>query len=284
MTVAAVNWKVRPTDSVAGLFDHCHDLVRQCEGAGLIVFPENISLELVGLYQALPLSEMAGALADALEPEFGRFGQLAKESDCTLVAGTHFVRQGGQVLNCAVVALPDGRVTTDVPKIVMTQFEANEWGVSGGFGVRELPDRRFGVSVCYDCEFPGSARSLAENGALLLCVPAYTETRHGYQRVRWCCQARAIENQIYVVHASLVGNLGREPVVRTYGTSAILTPCLDGFPVTGRLAETAEGIEAVALADCDFAALTASRGQGDVRNWDDRDKGDWRVVQPTWVR
>jgi len=137
------------------------------------------------------------------------------------------------------------------------------------------------VTVCYDCEFPESSRVLAESGMLVQVVPAFTETRHGFGRVRWSCHARAIENQLFVVHASLVGSLGREPVVSAVGSSAVLTPPIEPFPPGAVLAETDFGVEGVALAEIDFATLLKAREGGDVRNWNDRNRGDWTVRPAT---
>jgi len=56
----------------------------------------------------------------------------------------------------------------------------------------------FGILICYDIEFPEVARVLAEAGAEILFVPSCTDGREGFCRVRYCAQARAIENQVYV--------------------------------------------------------------------------------------
>ena len=61
--------------------------------------------------------------------------------------------------------------------------------------------------ICYDSEFPELARHLVDQGAFLLFVPFCTDERQGYLRVRYCCQARAVENQCYVVISGNVGNL-----------------------------------------------------------------------------
>jgi predicted amidohydrolase len=104
---------------------------------------------------------------------------------------------------------------------------------------------------------------------------------HGFHRVRESCRARAIENQVFVVHASLVGSLGREPVPSTAGSSAILAPCVEPFPADGVLAETRLNAEEIAVAELDFEALVASRESGDVRNWHDRSRGDWTPHDPS---
>jgi hypothetical protein len=79
--------------------------------------------------------------------------------------------------------------------------------------------------ICYDLEFPELARHLVDQGALMLFVPFCTDERRGYLRVRYCCHARAVENQCYVAMSGVVGNLPNvEAMDIHYAESAILTP------------------------------------------------------------
>jgi predicted amidohydrolase len=277
MKVAAVTWRIRAFSSVDDFFDHVRELLDQCEGAELVVMPENNGLELLSLDPESDPGQSGPASFEPIRDRFGEFGELAREYRCTLIAGTFIVPKGDKWLNSALLALPDGRVTLDVPKVVLTQYELEEWQVSPGDGLRALPDPRIGVTVCYDCEFPESGRRLAEEGALLQAVPAYTETRRGFQRVRWCCLARAVENQVFVVHSSLVGSLGREPVPSAVGTSAVIAPSIEPFPESAVLAETGWNEEGAAVAEVDFEALLRARESGDVRNWRDRHQTNWPV-------
>lgn len=269
MKVAAVAWKVRAVRSEQEFFDHLDEMIERSAGADLIVLPELVGLELMNLHPDEATTAVMPRYADRYEGELRR---LSREAGATIVGGSH-LRDGFNV--CLTVA-PDGRESRQT-KNVLTQWESAEWGLTAGVGLCLTPDPRVGVTICYDCEFPASGRALAEAGVLVQCVPAYTEGQRGFQRVRWCGLARATENQIFVVHASLVGALGREPVPTTYGSSAILTPSVEPFPVSAILAETPLNEEGVALADLDFEALAWARGHGDVRNWDDRDRGSYEL-------
>jgi predicted amidohydrolase len=78
------------------------------------------------------------------------------------------------------------------------------------------------------------ARHLVDQGALMLFVPFCTDERRGYLRVRYCCQARAVENQCYVTMSGVVGNLPNvEEMDIHYAESAILTPSDFPLPATG---------------------------------------------------
>src|SRR3546814_3500742 len=94
--------------------------------------------------------------------------------------------------------------------------------------------------ICYDSEFPELARHLVNQGAMMLFVPFCTDERRGYLRVRYCCHARAVENQCYVITSGVVGNLPNvENMDIHYAESAILTPSDFAFARDGVAADTA---------------------------------------------
>jgi predicted amidohydrolase len=159
-------------------------------------------------------------------------------------------------------------------KVVLTEWE-KLIKVRPGAGLFLHRQSAVGVTICLDAEFPTSGRALAEAGMLFQCVPAWTETMHGFRRVRWACQARAVENQVCVVHSSLVGRVGD---LESHGSSAIICPPHEPFPLDPILAETPMDEEGVAIAEVDPNDLLACRETGEVRNWRDRDLGDWTVT------
>lgn len=271
MKVAAVNWALRPCRRFVDFADHARHLLDQCPEADWVVFPENVCFELLGAAPALAEREVPAWLETTLDAQLECFGRLAHERGIHLLAGTTFV----QGRHHALLARPDGTCRPWQPKVNLTRYEEETFGVLHGQGLR--PYGRVGCLVCYDSEFPEAGRSLCEAGVEAILVPAFTETQRGFQRVRWSCLARAVENQCFVVHASLVGGLGVEPAPSTYGSSAIIAPSLEPFPPGAVLAETPLDQEAVALAELDFDALAQCRAEGDVRNWRDRRRGDWRI-------
>lgn len=271
MKAAAVSWKIRPCHKAQDFWNHFEEVVLKAadQGAELLVLPELITLELEGLFDhpADRPQDRMPLLADDLQLK----AHLSNQHGLTIVAGSALVMESGDWVNRSLIFWPSGRVSFQ-DKIVMTQFEKVEWGVTGGASLEKQPDPRIGVLVCYDSEFPELGRSLAERGVLALCVPSYTETWHGHWRVRHSCHARAVENQVFVLHAPLVGSLGREPVPESHGTAGILAPCCLPFPSNGVLAEGPQDEEAIITAELDFEALLAARETGDVRNWQDREQ------------
>jgi len=278
MVVASVNWKLQPIATAGSYREHFESLVSQAvdAGADLVVFPELTSLELLFLAPEMAEEDVPRLLAERWG-ELPDVGALAQHHGITIVGGSDLKTTPRGIQNVCRVGLPDGSLL-ESSKVNLTTYEKEVWGLSPGSGVRAIQQPPIGVTICYDSEFPASGRAIADSGALVQCVPAFTETVRGFQRVRWCCQARATENQVFVVHSSLVGSLGREPVPSTFGSSAILAPSIEPFPSSAILCETAFSEEAIAVAELDFEMLLEARANGDVRNWQDRDSGDYSVL------
>lgn len=278
MRIAAANWGLRPIDRFDDFAVHLDALVGAAAGAGarLLLLPENVTYELLHLHpgiseEAVPecISSYGAAVLDAL-------ATASRRHDVQLAGATSLVRVGAGIENAWAYADPAGAQWAGA-KVCLTQYEVFSQALVAGRGLAMLPDTRFGVAICYDSEFPEATRALAEAGALALLIPAYTATQRGFQRVRWCALARAVENQVFVAHASLVGEIGFEPVPYTHGSSAIIAPSIEPFPPSAILAETSLNHEGLAIADLNFDDLVAAREAGDVRNWNDRARGDWTV-------
>ena len=270
MRVAAVNWKIRSIAREGEFFDHLGEVIEECVGMGAdwAVLPEYCSFELLGALGARDEREVAEVLAPLWHPIVDALQAQSDTHKISIVGGSHIC---GNVNRCPIIQ--PSRAPGDVDKHVLTQYELDPMALSSG--TRCATAGLVGACVCYDSEFPAATRALAEAGVKLLAVPAFTETPHGFHRVRRCCEARAIENQIYVVHSSLVGSLGGEPVTSATGSSAIIGPCIEPFPPNGIIAETPMDEEAVVCADLDLTILDQVRETGDVRNWQDRDAATW---------
>jgi len=89
--------------------------------------------------------------------------------------------------------------------------------------------------------------------------------------VRYCAQARAVENYVYVV---ISGNVGNLPNVKSYlinyAQSAILTPSDFAFPSNCIEGEADPNTETVVIAELDINTLHLQREMGSVRPFYDR--------------
>ena len=245
------------------------------QGAQILLFPEYFSMELASLfpeevYQSL--SKQLEALQSVLPDFSGLYRRLAKRHGIYILAGTFPVRQAdSHYRNRAYLFRPDG--SSDYQdKLQMTRFENEQWLISAGDEIKVLETGfgKIGVNVCYDSEFPMIARKQVEAGADLILVPSCTDTLAGYNRVRIGCQARALENQCYVVQSPTVGNAPwSEAVDVNMGAAAIYTPVDYGFPDNGILAIGELNRSQWVYADIDLDSIAKIRQTGQVFNYRD---------------
>lgn len=239
-----------------------------------VVFPEFFTLQLLSIAdQPLTAAQSIEALTQYTPRYSEAMRDLALRYNINIIGGSHPTRlASGKVENICYIFLRDGRVH-EQSKIHPTPSEVHWWNVEGGDTLKaiETDCGAIGVLICYDAEFPELARHLTDQGVHTIFVPFCTDERQGYLRVRYCAQARAVENQIYVV---LSGNVGNLPNVANmdiqYAQSCILTPCDFPFARDGIAAEATPNVEAVAIADLRPATLETARNSGTVRNLRDR--------------
>lgn len=213
--------------------------------------------------------------AEDLEPRFvEEVRRAAAEFRIAIVAGTvphvETTPQGKEIRNRSWICLP-GKEPVFQDKVNMTRFESEEWKISGGapeLRVFTHQGARCAVAICYDVEFPAYCAAAAEARVDILFVPSCTDDVHGYWRVRHCAEARAVENQCYVVLSSIVEGDRRYPeqIGAHYGKAAVITPCDVGFPEQGALAETKANVEEVLEARIELRALEELRRGGTVLN------------------
>jgi len=242
--------------------------------ADFVVFPELFTLQLLSIEnKPIPADQAIAELTKYTEPLKKLLSDLAVHYNINIIGGSHpTVDDDGDIINVCFVCLRDGSIHRQ-EKIHPTPNERYWWGIEGGDAVQTIMTDcgPIGVMICYDSEFPEMARHLVDQGAQILFVPFCTDERKSYLRVRYCCQARAVENQVYVAMAGNVGNLpGVVNMDIQYAQSCILTPCDFPFDRDGIAADTTPNVEMVAFADLSLDDLRASRASGTVQNLRDR--------------
>ncbi|MFT3965315.1 MAG: bifunctional GNAT family N-acetyltransferase/carbon-nitrogen hydrolase family protein [Sphingobium sp.] len=239
-----------------------------------ILFPELFTLPLLSSEKSrLKPAEAIDRLTAYTPRVTKELSRMALEYNINIIGGSHPTRtDDGEIQNVAYVALRDGSIHAQ-EKIHPTPNEAFWWNIKGGdsLDVIQTDCGPIGVLICYDSEFPELARRLVDQGARMIFVPFCTDTRTGYMRVRYCSQARAIENQCFMVLAGNVGNLPNvENMDIQYAQSCILTPCDLPFARDGIAAEASENVETLTMSDVNLADLSWARAEGTVRNLRDR--------------
>lgn len=273
--VGVVQWQMRPIDSLEGLLSQIEFFVDALSDyqSDFILFPEFFTAPLMGLSErTLPPTESVRFLATFTSRIVEAVSRLAVTYNVNVVAGSMPQLEDDVLYNVAYFCGRDGAVAEQY-KLHITPNEAEYWMISGGDGLRliETDAGRIGVLICYDVEFPELPRLLAERGMDILFVPFWTDTKNGFLRVQRCAQARAIENECYVVISGSVGNLPQvDNLDLQYAQSAVYSPSDFAFPHDAIISETTPNTEQLLLVDLDLEKLQELRAEGSVRNGRDR--------------
>lgn len=243
--------------------------------ARLLVFPEYGSMELASIlgadiYQDLHLQirEMQRFHQDFLDLH----QQLCRRFDVMMLAASFPVMVADdQFRNRAYLITPDG-IAGFQDKLVMTRFETELWSIQAGDEIKVMDTDlgRIAVNICYDVEFPLIANAQVQTGADLILVPSCTDTQAGFYRVRIGAQARALENQCYVVQSPTFGEAAWSQAVDVNtGRASVYTPVDYGFSDNGILTEGVADKPGWVFADIDMAGIAAVREHGQVFNYRD---------------
>lgn len=272
--VGAAQWNMRqaPTlDVLKQQIEYFVDVFASYN-ADFVMFPEFFTFPLIVQFnQDNPPKAIrdVSVFTEQIREEMLR---LAVSYNINIIAGSMPV-YGEQCLNNVCYLLRRDGTWDSQYKIHVTPDETTYWGMPGGdkLKVFDTDVGRIGILICYDVEFPELPRILAEQQMQLLFVPYWTDTKNGYERVRRCAQARAIENECYVVITGSVGNLPNvENMDIQYSQSAVFTPSDFAFPHDAIAAEATPNTEMALIADLDLDKLDDLQRSGSVRNLQDR--------------
>ncbi|MFP6789340.1 MAG: carbon-nitrogen hydrolase family protein [Thalassolituus sp.] len=280
--VGAVQWQMRSVSSLDELLkqvEYFVDTVSDYQ-SDFIVFPEFFNAPLMGLGTQTTQTEAIRFLAGFTGDIRDAMSRMAVEYNANIITGSMPINENGTIYNVSYLCHRSGKVD-EQRKIHITPHEKNDWVIRGGdkLSVFETDAGRVGILICYDVEFPELGRLMAEQGLEILFVPFWTDTKNAYLRVRLCAQARAIENECYVVIAGSVGNLPEvESLDVQYSQSAVLTPSDFPFPHDATLSEATSNTEMLLFSDLDMDKLRVLHNEGSVRNLKDRRKDLYDVI------
>jgi predicted amidohydrolase/GNAT superfamily N-acetyltransferase len=271
-----IQWQMRLYKDLEELMEHAEFFVDSVSAyrADFALFPEFFNAPLMADYNHLPESKAIRELAKYTPKIVQKFSELAISYNINIITGSMPEVRNELLYNVGYICKRDG-TKERYEKLHVTPDEAKIWGMQGGTELRTFDTDcgKIGVLICYDSEFPELSRLLADEGMDILFVPFLTDTQNGYSRVRFCAQARAIENECYVAIAGSVGNL---PKVNNmdiqYAQSMVFTPCDFSFPANGIKAEATTNTEMILIADVDLDMLKDLNKFGSVRNLNDRRK------------
>ncbi|MEU3703278.1 carbon-nitrogen family hydrolase [Streptomyces anulatus] len=248
MRASLIQIAVDPDESVEDRRVRAASLVVAQHGADLVVLPE---LWPVGAFAYTAFE----AEAEPLEgPTHEVMAKAAAEAGTWLHAGSFVERAAdGTLYNTSLVFSPQGERTAVYRKIHRFGFDKGE-AVMMGAGEElvtvSLPDTTLGLATCYDLRFPEQFRGLVDAGAETLVVAAGWPER---RRAHWTllAQARAVENQAYVL---AVGTAGTHGDIQQAGHSIVVDPW-------GEVLAQAGADEEVLTVELDADKVRATREQ-----------------------
>lgn len=272
---AAVQYKLSDISNFKQFEEQVTHYVRNASeyGVQFILFPEFMTTQLLSIGDEHGQALSIERLPDFTDQYRQLFRSLAEQYQMYIIGGTHVIEvEDGKLRNAAHLFHPDGRMDVQ-HKIHLTPTEVTEWNMSPGDGV-EVFETSYGtiaMLTCYDIEFPEIVRIARAKGADVIFCPSCTDDRHGFYRVRYCCHARTIENQIYIVTTGTVGALRKVDFMRAnFGQAAILAPNDIPFPPGGIISEGVINDDMLVVADLDLSLLEDVRKNGSVMTWRDR--------------
>jgi len=267
--IACVQYKVRKIANFEQFANQVEYFVETAADyrADFVLFPEFFSVQLLSVIEPLSAPEGIRKLAtEYTEPFIELMSRLSQKYGVYIIGGSHPIEEEGKLYNKCLIFDHEGRYLAQ-PKLHITPAEQRYWGISGGneLIVLPTPKAKIAVQICYDVEFPEASRYLADQGVEILFVPYCTDDRHGQLRVRYCAQARAIENQFFVATAGIIGNLPSVPAMDIhYGQAAVFTPSDFEFARDGIQAIADSNVETLLVTDLDTEDLYRSRTSGSV--------------------
>jgi len=268
--VGAVQWQMRPASSFEELRLQLRYFVDVVAGyqSDFMLLPEYFNAALMAQFHPKSDADAVRALADYTYPIRDYLVDLAVEYNVNIVAGSLPEYRDNVLYNIAYLCRRDG--TWDFQhKLHPTPDEELHWGLSGGDDLKifDTDEGKVGILICYDVEFPELPRLLADRGMQILFVPYLTDTKSAYLRMKHCAQARAIENECYVVVTGSTGNIPNVAYTDIhYSQSAIFTPADFAFPHDAVKAVATPNTETTLISDLDLGLLKELKTRGAVRN------------------
>ncbi|MDF0733051.1 carbon-nitrogen hydrolase family protein [Pseudomonas entomophila] len=166
-------------------------------GTDLVVFPET---QLMGF----PTEANIAQLAEPLDgPSVRAVQEAAKARDVGVVVGLAEAGEDGRFYNTTVLITADG-IALQYRKTHLWASDRGIFTPGDRYATTLFKGVRVGLLICFDIEFPESARALGQLGVELLLVTNGNMDPYGPTH-RTAISARAMENQAFAVMVNRVG-------------------------------------------------------------------------------
>ncbi|MEM5447149.1 MULTISPECIES: carbon-nitrogen hydrolase family protein [Paraburkholderia] len=189
-------------------------MAKSHEGSDLIVFPE-------ATLTGFPTRENVRDVAESLEgPSLSKVRDAARAAKIGVAVGLA-ERDGDRFYNTTVLIDERGDIALRYRKTHLWATDVGVFTPGDHFEVCEFKGMTVGLLICYDIEFPETARAVASLGAEMLVVTNGNMDPFGPVHRR-AIVARAMENQMF---AALVNRVGHGDDNLTFpGETALVSP------------------------------------------------------------
>lgn len=196
MRIVIVQYDIAWQDSKAN-YQEVSRLLNNSQQVDLIVLPEMWNTA---------FTMDAGPCAEKEEgPSVQQMRSWAADYDC-LVTGSLIIEQGGQYYNRLLLVSKEGVVDRyDKRHLFSLAGEDDRFAAGSAKAIWHIGEWRICPMICYDLRFPVWSRNY-EDYDILMYVACWPRMRHH----AWATllQARAIENQAYVIGCNRIGKDG----------------------------------------------------------------------------
>jgi predicted amidohydrolase len=271
LSVAAAQFEMREVSSFEDFAAQSRALLDEAAGVRLVVLPELFTEALFTVEPGWKSDDIAELtrISAYTEAYITLFEEEARRRGQWILAGSHLVATENGHENVAFLFGPDGQ-RHEHSKTHIFPAES-DWGTKEGdeLSVVDVDGVTVGIAICYEAEIPEVTTTLTALGAEVILTPSYTFTEAGFWRVRHCAAARAIEDQVYVVHCPTVSHL-QAPLSPGFARASVLSPCDLAFPANGVLAEAETNVQTVITYELDLDLLHENRATGAATTYKDR--------------
>lgn len=174
--IASVQMQMRPVESETQFekqIEYFVDIASDYD-SDFVLFPELLTLPILSMTpQKKRPEEAIDHLTKYTERYTAFMKKMAISYNINIIGGSHPTKMpDGDIHNVSYIFLRDGSVHSQ-EKLHPTPSEKYWWNIKGGDELKVIQTDcgPIGVLICYDTEFPETARHLTDQGALMIFVP-----------------------------------------------------------------------------------------------------------------
>jgi len=244
--VALLQMEVKEGDK-EGNVDRALKLIDKVTDADFIMLPE---LWPVGYYCYEKWIESAETLDG---PIVRTLKEKAREHNAYIHSGSFVEKRGDEFFNTSVLIDPKGEIVARYSKSHLFSLDSKEPQlVKPGkeCSVVDTPFGKIGMAICYDVRFPEFFRYMTDKGAEIFAICFGWRLMIRLMHYPIMLQARAIDNQAYVLACNAAGGPKETPY---FGWSMVVDP-------TGQIIASGKmGVEDIVRAEIDVETVRKIR-------------------------